>query len=72
VCTPVFYDPTFTESIETEPPSTPSRGKVSGSDEVRVPALAATISRMICSAVDPAVDRIYKPEASSDEDPKLD
>ena len=30
--------PTCTASIETEPPSTPSTGKVSGSDSVRAPA----------------------------------
>jgi len=30
--------PTCTASIETEPPSTPSTGNVSGSDGVRVPA----------------------------------
>jgi hypothetical protein len=35
---PSFYQPTCTASIETEPPSTPSTGNVSGSDGVRVPA----------------------------------
>ena len=37
-CSPVFNQPTCTASIETEPPSTPSTGNVSGSDGVRVPA----------------------------------
>jgi hypothetical protein len=35
---PSFHQPTCTASIETEPPSTPSTGNVSGSDGVRVPA----------------------------------
>ena len=35
---PSFNQPTCTASIETEPPSTPSTGNVSGSDGVRVPA----------------------------------
>ena len=35
---PSFNHPTCTASIETEPPSTPSTGNVSGSDGVRVPA----------------------------------
>ena len=35
---PSFNQPTCTASIETEPPSTPSTGNVSGSDGMRVPA----------------------------------
>ncbi len=40
VISPAFVHsyPTFTASIETEPPSTPSTGNLSGSDDVRVPA----------------------------------
>ena len=37
-CSLSFNQPTCTASIETEPPSTPSTGNVSGSDGVRVPA----------------------------------
>ena len=33
-----FHQPTFTASIETDPPSTPSTGNVTSSDDVRVPA----------------------------------
>src|SRR5215831_10529880 len=33
-----FYQPTFIASIETDPPSTPSTGNVTGSNDVRVPA----------------------------------
>jgi len=35
----LLYNPTFTANIETDPPSTPSTGNVTVSDDVRVPAM---------------------------------